>query len=300
MRLSYVVKKLKGGVVVDNFYKIVPQKKGHYRIASKEAIFMDLFVGKEKALLLDTGYGYGNLRKQVRNITDLDLIIINSHGHLDHTCGNFQFKEKIYIHEKDMELCKHHTNVEHRRRAVECAKQSIDDGETIKENILPKEFDEKAYINSGSGNLVPVKEGKQFQLGGITLNVYEFPGHTSGSIGLFWEEEKILFVGDAINPCLWLFLPEALTLADYKMTLQKTYAIDFTHFYMSHSLEKTEKKVILEYMDAAEHLDYEKGIPCETPLAPGILARMCPREGFSLHDNGKPGFACIVISEEHL
>lgn len=282
------------------FYDVIPQGKNHYRIGSKEAVFMDLFVGSEKALLFDTGYGYGKLKEQVKEITELPLIIVNSHGHLDHTCGNNQFKEDIYIHKKDIELCMEHTSEQQRMGAIENGKHNFDFVTGQVENILPEGFEEEAYIHGGSGNLVPIAEGEQFDLGGIILTVYELPGHTAGSIGLYWEEEKLLFVGDALNPFIWLFMPEALKLADYKATLTKAYAMDFTHYYMAHNPLKTEKQVILDYMDAAEHADFEKGFPFETPLAPGIKARICARDGYGPQDFNKPGFASIVLSEEHL
>ena len=57
-----------------------------------------MIVGKEKAMLIDTGHGYGNLKQVVKSITDKPLYIVNTHGHLDHTSGNAQFEEKyIYI-----------------------------------------------------------------------------------------------------------------------------------------------------------------------------------------------------------
>ena len=284
---------------MNNYYEIIPQESGHYRITSKEAVFMDLFVGSKKALLWDTGYGYGNLKEVVKDITNLPLIIVNSHGHLDHSCGNYQFEETIYIHEKDVAMCKEHNSITQRSGAIENAKHTLDYMTGIVENILPDNFDEEVYRNGGTGKLALIKEGDRFELGGLTLTVYEFPGHTAGSIGLLWEEKKYLFVGDAMNPFLWLFMPEALTLPEYCRTLDKAWAMDFTHFYMSHNPPRTEKTALLDYMDAADHLDYEKGVPFETPLAPGVAAKVCPREGYGPQDFEKPGFASIVISEGH-
>lgn len=282
-----------------DFYETIPQEPGHYRITSKEAVFMDLFVGSEKALLWDTGYGYGNLKNAVRKITTLPLIIVNSHGHLDHSCGNCQFEETVYIHEKDVALCQEHTGVERRIGAIENAKHSMDFATGITQNILPEDFDEEAYQNGGTGKLALIKEGDRFELGGLTLTVYEFPGHTAGSIGLLWEEKKIMFAGDSMNPFLWLFMPEALTLAEYRRTLDKAWGMDFTHFYVSHNLPCMERAALLDYMDAADHVDFEKGFPFETPLAPGVAARVCPREGYGPMDFEKPGFASVVISEGH-
>ena len=75
-----------------------------------------------------------------------------------------------------------------------------------------------------------------FDLGGITLEVVEVPGHTHGSIGLLYKEEKIFFAGDAMNPFLWLFAPEATMLSEYKATLRKADGLDFEALVVSHGL----------------------------------------------------------------
>lgn len=47
-----------------------------------------LLEGTERALLIDTAYGAGNLRAVVEKLVHLPLIVANTHGHYDHTGGN--------------------------------------------------------------------------------------------------------------------------------------------------------------------------------------------------------------------
>ena len=68
-------------------YNVRELEPGLYRIGNS-AVFMDLIVGSHHALLFDTGYGYGDLKAVVRSITDKPLYVVNSHGHVDHACGN--------------------------------------------------------------------------------------------------------------------------------------------------------------------------------------------------------------------
>ena len=60
-----------------------------------------LIIGKNKALVLDTGYGISSLKEEIKKITSLPLIVIDSHGHMDHTGGNYEFDE-FYIHSADL------------------------------------------------------------------------------------------------------------------------------------------------------------------------------------------------------
>ena len=53
-----------------------------------------LFLGEEKALLTDTGFGcFPDLKEKVKEITNLPLMVMNSHGHPDHCGGNASFGE---------------------------------------------------------------------------------------------------------------------------------------------------------------------------------------------------------------
>ena len=61
-------------------YYNIEKMSGYYRIGSPEAVFCYLIVGEEKAMLIDTGYAYGDLRGAVDSITDKPLVIVNTHG----------------------------------------------------------------------------------------------------------------------------------------------------------------------------------------------------------------------------
>lgn len=282
------------------YYQITELRSNVYRIYSAEQVFMELFVGTEKALLLDTGYALGDLKAVVKKITTLPLYIVNTHGHLDHTCGNCQFDEAVYIHPKDMMICRLHNSTEFRTIGVENGRHSIDYKTGSEINILPEEFDEEAYIHSGCGQLIPVEEGYVFDLGGITLDVIELPGHTAGGIGLLYREEKILYAGDSMNQSLWLFAPDALKLADYRKTLEKAKTLDFSKLVMSHNHVIADKSILDDFLDCALHIDFEHGIPFESPLVAGNPAKICVRPGYKLSESDKPGFASIVIGKSHL
>lgn len=257
-----------------------------YRIGNS-AVHSDLLVGEHHALLFDTGYGFDDLHGLVRRITDLPLYVVNSHGHVDHACGNWQFEE-VFIHSEDVAVCIEHNGEAMRRSEMEGAE-------------LPADFDLVEYLAHDCGNLRPVVEGDVFELGGITLEVVELPGHTKGSIGLLYRQERILYVGDAVNCFVWLFLPEAAKLSVYKDTLYKVRALPFDRMIQSHEPRVMPKNCLDDYIRLIETMDYDVWPTVDSPLAaPGQEVKIITLPGNRMEDNGKPGFAAIMISRDKL
>ena len=270
---------------LESVYTVRELEPGIFRIGNS-AVFMDLIVGSHHALLFDTGYGFGDLKALVRSITDKPLYVVNSHGHVDHACCNAQFGG-AYIHPADMALCRLHNTRDYRRMELDTAQ-------------VPMDFDLEAYLSLGPGALAPVLEGDTFDLGGILLEVLHFPGHTAGSIGLYCREEGLLYVGDAMNCFVWLFLPEAQSLSTYIGSLRKAAALPFRHMIQSHEPDPVPKRRLWDYLDLAEHLDYDSAAPVPAPGYDGE-ARICTRLGLHYDDDrDHPGFAAILIAKEKL
>lgn len=62
-----------------------------------------LILGKDKCLLVDTGFPNQNLLKQIREITTLPIHVVLTHGDRDHTGGLSEF-ESYKVHKADQEL----------------------------------------------------------------------------------------------------------------------------------------------------------------------------------------------------
>lgn len=270
---------------LEHIYTVRQLYPGIYRIGNS-MVFMDLIVGDHHALLFDTGYGFGDLKKLVRSITDKPLYVVNSHGHVDHACGNEQFGI-AYIHAEDITLCREHNGRQMRMAELETAE-------------VPVDFCLEEYLNLGTGKLMPVGEGHIFDLGGMTLEVIHLPGHTAGSIGLWCPENRLLWVGDAMNCFVWLFLPEARSLGTYISSLHNAAALPFTHMIQSHEPEPVPKERLWDYLDLAENLDFEAGTQVPAPLDYPGEVRICTRNGIHYDDRSHPGFAAMMISREKL
>lgn len=135
---------------------------------------MYLLEGDERALLLDTGYGVGNLREFVEKLTDKPVIVANTHYHPDHAAGNGEFEEVFMS-----------------RGALEDA-PSVDTPGAVPFDIrkLPYPDYKKSWL----------KDGDQIDLGGRVLEVLEAkPAHCSSSLFFLDRKERMLFCGDDLE-----------------------------------------------------------------------------------------------------
>ena len=207
-----------------SYFTVTKINENIYQFNDKLSVLSTLIIGEEKALLFDTAYGIGNLKEEVKQITSKPLIVVNSHGHMDHALGNYQFDE-VYIDEDDLDLINTHTSISYRQRYLQTAKER---------DILPENFNEESYLKQGTGKLKLVKEHHIFDLGGISLEVIKIPGHTKGSIALYIKEQKIMLVSDGACPYVWMFLNESATLTEYLKSINKLLEYDFESFLLGH------------------------------------------------------------------
>ena len=65
---------------------------------------------------------------------------------------------------------------------------------------------------------MPIKDGDLIDLGGgYEVEVFDIGGHTPGSVAFLDKKRNIMLVGDAIG--VWMQVPNALTLSEYKKEL---------------------------------------------------------------------------------
>ena len=168
-------------------------------------------VGNKKALVIDTMNGSEDVQEVVRTITDLPLILVNTHVHPDHIGGNHFFKE-AYMHPADMPFVEMFTE--------------------------PCNLDKVPALH-------PVREGDVFDLGGLHVEVYEMPGHTPGELCLLLAEERILFPGDGINHHLWLQLDGCSPLAECLKELERLDFLKDRADYILHGHTRVPEDILL-------------------------------------------------------
>lgn len=143
-------------------YKAVKIAEDFFSI-EEENVRSFLVVGKNRAMLVDTGWGTGNIREFAETLTDLPIFVVITHADLDHVLGNHYFNE-VYMH--------------------------------------PAEFAHyrQSQKYHASIKLLPLWEGDIIDLGTRKFEIIHIPGHTQGSIVFLDRKNKILIGGDSIQP----------------------------------------------------------------------------------------------------
>ena len=181
-----------------------------------------LITGSEKALLVDSVNGYEDLHAIVRSLTDLPVIVVNTHGHGDHILCNVYFDE-AWLHPADFAL---------HDEFFGYAKEEMD-----KHGLKPC-------------SLKALEIGQIFDLGGVQLEVVDLKGHTAGSIGLLDKAARIIYTGDGLNTHLWMQLDHSLPISTMLETFRKLKAEHGQDFdYVAHGHAKVLRdKEILDWM----------------------------------------------------
>lgn len=184
--------------------------------ALKIPVYSYLLIGKHRALLIDTCYGFTDIPSAIKKITPLPLIVVNTHGHLDHTHGN-HFFEEVFISKKDDDVfIKHNTKSEARRLAKDLGIPYL----------LTKFPPLNKFINRYSSKRRALPKELYFELGGRRVSIIETHGHTQGSISLLDEKNGWLFSGD--TTCVegvLLHFPESTSVSVFRESIRKIQAL---------------------------------------------------------------------------
>ena len=227
-----------------------------YQIKDEAGNCSTLVVGNKMAILFDTMIGLGDLKAYIEKITSLPLMVINSHGHFDHTGGNYQF-DKVYLNRKDWGLLtSNELNLpiiqkNYRKEVLQCIESF---------RMHDRVFD--------------ITPGELIDLGGMKLEVISLPGHTAGSIGLLCIEKRILLAGDAFTPQMCLFFPESLSVEEYSQTLEYVMKQEFDFFVLGHHTRLFKKDVIRQFAECTKLPKRGRGYPFEYSIMPQYKGKL--------------------------
>jgi len=123
---------------------------------------MFLFLEDDRAWLIDTGCGNGQISDFIKELTDMPVTVVITHADLDHVGGMFQF-EDVFMSPADFNHC-----------AV------------------------KAGLNVETNRPKPLWDSDTLGAGSQRFEVITTPGHTPGSIALLDRKNRLIMLGDSV------------------------------------------------------------------------------------------------------
>jgi glyoxylase-like metal-dependent hydrolase (beta-lactamase superfamily II) len=195
-------------------YPIIPQPQSNFTVykirphifliresACFEEVNCYLFVGKDRCLLFDSGLGIGNIKEVIAGITNLPVIVLNSHTHYDHINGNHLFDSIAGLNNDYSKLnakgLLHDAFISFYKLAYLPSVSTV--------SCIPADYSIHPFSITRL-----VNDRDKIDLGGISLEVLNTPGHTPDGICLLDQKDSLLFSGDILyKGTLFLHLPES-------------------------------------------------------------------------------------------
>lgn len=184
-----------------------------YLIGEPPHVNSYLIIGRDRAILFDTGMGIANIRQVVEGLTDRPLLVVNSHYHFDHIGGNSLFSD-IAIHEAGAASMAEEVRQEWLTAYGEFTARMLESFQLYRDadhgffhmltnqitaRDLPADFDFAKWRIPPSVPTSLLHDGDVLDLGGRALEVFHTPGHTPDCICLLDTGSGALFAGDTLT-----------------------------------------------------------------------------------------------------
>ncbi len=212
------------------------------RIRDVLGVGMYLVEGEDRACVIDTGHGLGNLRTFVEQLTDKPIFVILTHGHIDHVGGSALWEE-VYLNQADLALFHDHDSVRTRQEHFA--------GDPVAARIPLSD-----YVPARTAPLLPLEDGQIFDLGGLTLTAIAAPGHTPGMMMILLGEERMMLFGDACGLEVLLVFPDSSPVSEYLKVLQhvKTYEGQYDRIIRNHGTCESPKELLENVISCCEDI----------------------------------------------
>ena len=151
-----------------------------------------LVLGTDRAALVDTGNGIGDIKSVVSELTTLPVLVLLTHEHPDHFGGASAFDD-VAILDEPSAIERIEAGVPNDR-----ARGSVTGDQVWKP--LPAGVNPETFHVPGVVPTRRLTDGEIVDLGERTLEVIATPGHSKGSVCYLDREERLLFTGDHFYP----------------------------------------------------------------------------------------------------
>ena len=134
-----------------------------------------LLLGKECALLIDTGLGVSNIKDVVSKITSLPVMVAVTHVHWDHV-GGHRFFENFAVHENEIEWISGKFPL-----PLSVVKQNL----CNEDCAFPIDFDAENYVIFQGTPQQILHNNDEIELGNRVVKILHTPGHSPGHCCFF-------------------------------------------------------------------------------------------------------------------
>ncbi len=240
-----------------------------------------LIEGTERALLVDTGYGIGDLRSYIEQLTHKPYEVVITHGHVDHASGAGQF-DRVYLSSYDLPVVRERTTFAARHQSLS--------GKSGLEKIPESEWTEPK-----ADGYLPLEEGQVFHLGDLDIEAIHVPGHTPGMMVLLDIQERIAFFGDACGVFTMLLRSEASSVHEYRRSLAhlRQYEDRYDRVLRQHGTCESHKSVLEENVALCDAVlsGEDDHVPFEWLGIKGYLAKRVDPATYKRVDGGAGNLA---------
>lgn len=267
------------------FYRVEALRPGLTRIWDVAGTAMYLVEGTEKAVLIDTGVGVGDLKGLVDSLTDKPVTVLLTHGHVDHALGANGFAD-VRMSPLDKVIYQAHSVFETRKGYV--LSSAMQGGNPA---LLASVTDADYMQPRPVERFAPLKPGDRFELGGVSVEILRGQGHTPGSLTMLLPEWRMLLLGDACNQFTFLFDRWASPVSVYrKMLLELKAETDgrYDRVLLSHGNGEGAPVMIDSVIEVCGEVlaGTAENIPFESPLGKGLIAKAMDFPHFCRADGG--------------
>lgn len=231
-----------------------------------------VLLGKDRAAVIDTGVGYYDFFDAARAVTDLPLVALLTHGHLDHISGNYRF-DQVYMHPADEPVYREHADRDIRLDYLQGLMREVKLPEKVVQADRTIRWLDHVADMPVRENRIPYYDGDLVDLGGRRLEVIHTPGHTPGSVCLLDLDNHVLYSGDTVcDEGVILHFDHSTSVETFKYSILKLKSMEgrFGEIWPGHHMKPIDQSFFDEYIRCADIImkkhspDEEPGIQIES------------------------------------